>query len=76
MKIGDLVRVKNDLYPTGPYSIPGWVVGVSTGWNPGGTLFEFVNIHFPCGIRRSFNIEYLELVASIDVDPTYNGDAS
>ena len=76
MKVGDLVRVKNDLYPAGPYPLPGWVVGLTT-WESGvGTLFEYIDVHFPCGRRTGFDIEYLELVASIDVDPTYNGDAS
>ena len=76
MKVGDLVRVKNDLYPAINYSLPGWVVGASTREDRAGTLFEFIVVHFPCGRRTSFDIEYLELVASIDVVPTYNGDAS
>ena len=73
MKIGDMVRLKPNKYPSRPeYSVPGWVVGLRTC----DKLFAYVEIHFVNGRRTSFFEEHVELVASVDVAPTYNGDAS
>ena len=73
MKVGDMVRLKPNRYPNRPeYSVPGWVVGLRAC----DKLFTYVEVHFVNGIYASFFLEHIELVASIDIAPTYNGDAS
>lgn len=73
MKIGDMVRLKPNKYPSRPeYSVPGWVVGLRAC----DKLFTYVEVHFVNGVCASFFLDHIELVASTDIAPTYNGDAS